>query len=105
MNGLIERSELLELSMPVSEFVRQHLNTEHVVSVNQIRRAEVVDAEPVVRCKDCKHFMEFTETFREMIKFDGSCRLLVGFTEWDREMRKYTDYCSSGAKMDLEVEE
>lgn len=47
MNGLIERSELLELSMPVSEFVRQHLNTEHVVSVNQIIRAEVVDAEPV----------------------------------------------------------
>ena len=65
--------------------------------------APTIDAVPVVRCKDCKHFMEFTETFRERIKFDGSCRLLVGFTECDREMRKYTDYCSSGAKMDLEV--
>lgn len=67
MKGLIERTELLEHSMPVREFMRNNPDL-HVVSVNQIRKAPAVDAEPVrhgewkeasgcrIICNNCGHY-------------------------------------------------
>lgn len=68
---LINRSELLERSMPAREFARNCPDL-HVVSVNSVRRAPTVDAEPVRHgrwipnsdddmdegmwhCSECKH--------------------------------------------------
>ena len=98
-NDLISRDEALHMLKFNKHNWYGSGSMEDIDKVMQdIENLPAVDAEPVVRCKDCKHFMEFTETYRERFKFDGSCRLLVGFTDCDREMRKYTDYCSNGKR-------
>ena len=56
------------------------------------------DIVPVVRCKDCRMFMEYKEPFKSHSGYDGACRLYAGYTDCDREMRKYMDYCSDGER-------
>lgn len=70
-----------------------------------VQYAPTVDVVEVVRCKDCKRFMWFTEEYAKKIGFDGACNLLAGYTDCDREMRKRMDYCSYGEPWeDAEVE-
>ena len=97
---LIDADALVKDLELMAKYQPEHKQSTILGVCATIRAKPTIDAVPVVRCKDCKHFMEFTETFRERIKFDGSCRLLVGFTDCDREIRKYTDYCSNGEHKD-----
>lgn len=54
--------------------------------IDFIDDAPTIDAEPVVRCKDCKYFM----------KYNGSPMCNRGLITVVKE----TDYCSCGTKMD-----
>lgn len=56
--------------------------------LHNIDTAPTIDAEPVVRCKDCRYFMRYKG--RPMCN-----RGLITVV-------KETDYCSCGAKMDEE---
>lgn len=60
-----------------------------VVDAKDIRDAPVIDAEPVVRCKDCKYHQYFNGKI-----FCGKVLLRV----------EKNHYCSYGAKMDEEQE-
>lgn len=52
----------------------------------------------VVRCKDCKHFMEYRGTFRpDVEKANGDCYIRVAHSD-DRQFWavQYDDFCSLG---------
>jgi hypothetical protein len=54
----------------------------------QVEKQPVVDAVPVVRCKDCRHNIEETELY-------VICNVLEGFMKKD-------DFCSYGERKDNE---
>lgn len=60
------------------------ISDEDILALDEIRHAPTVDAEVVVRCKDCKH------------EFGGSC-ILCGF-----QKRKPEDFCSYGERKETE---
>lgn len=64
-----------------------------------VLEAPAVDAVPVVRCKDCKQFMEFRDSEKEKQGCDGTCyRLIMHCFDNDFAMVNATDYCSWGVK-------
>lgn len=71
-------------------------------------KAPTIEAEPVVHCKDCKSFKEYTPEFKASAECvegaDGDCitRLLYSDAHPQFSAVKKCDYCSFGAKMDLE---
>lgn len=75
------------------------------IAIKEIKAADTIDAEPVVRCKDCVHRNK-EEVFYRSSNDSCSCRC-----EWFSSYQGVTggiytsenDYCSYGAKMDEEV--
>lgn len=73
-----------------------------------INNAPTVDAVPVVRCKDCKSFKEYTPEFKasnECVEgADGDCitRLLYSDAHPQFSAVRNSDYCSLGVKINLE---
>lgn len=63
------------------------------VPVEAIEKAPAIEAEPIVRCKDCKFFRPY-----EGEEHKGDCAELIGLESCVYE----EDFCSYGAKMDLE---
>ena len=63
------------------------------VPVEAIEKAPTIEAEPVVHCKDCKFFRPY-----EGEEYKGDCAELIGLEGCVYE----EDFCSYGAKMDLE---
>ena len=51
---LIDADALKEKAIKVSTVKRKHIYLK-AVGTREIARAPTIDAEPVVRCKDCKH--------------------------------------------------
>lgn len=94
-NDLISREALLKKSIRVSEFDEGGWEVVlRAVPVEEIEAAEAVDAAPVVRCKDCKHY------------HDGICEqieyIMDGYYRDTFEVKRPDDFCSYGAKMDEE---
>lgn len=100
-NDLIIRNELLEKSMPAREFAR-NVPDLHVVSVNSVRRAPAVDAEPVVHgrwihCAGKSNLWHYSECggrimYNQTRKTYNIKKLPVS------EANKFCKHC--GAKMD-----
>lgn len=69
-----------------------------------VKKAPTIDAEPVVRCKDCEHWNKEN-------RFNGNA--VVCKCEWFSSYHGVTeaicthmnDFCSYGAKMDKEAEQ
>lgn len=107
MKGLIERTELLERSMPVREFMRNNLDL-HVVSVNQIRRTPTIAAEPV---RHGRWIEVDRKTWRtgDGSKIDTTVEekcSCCGCYVVRYETVSQENYCPScGAKMDAEVQD
>lgn len=66
------------------------------VPVEAIEKAPTIEAEPVVHCKDCKHFRPY-----EGEEYKGDCAELIGLESCVYE----DDYCSYGEKRDSEDDE
>lgn len=90
-DSLVEKleAEVNKLSM------RGHVAAEHHVENHAMRIVydePTVDAEPVVRCRDCKHYR------------DGVCEqisyIMDVYYHGTFEMKNPDDFCSNGAKMD-----
>lgn len=63
-----------------------------------------IDAVPVVRCKDCKQFMEFRDSEKEKQGCDGTCyRLIMHCFDNDFAMVNATDYCKWGKNRCLNI--
>ena len=95
---LIEEKVLKEYQMQIPpEWLENHLNiVKGMIEIftNAIEAQPIIDAEPVVRCKDCKH-CQVHKSGNEIsvcycIKRNGKCVHPNGF-------------CNYGAKMDEEV--
>lgn len=55
--------------------------------------------ESLIRCKDCKSFMEFRDSVKEEEGADGTCyRLIMNCFDHDFARVNMDDYCSSGVK-------
>lgn len=81
--------------------------TRLAIPVQTIKDAPTIDAVPVVRCRDCKRFWEYTELHKATIeKADGDCmiRCMVAPDDLRFCAVQKDDYCSmgkrKGAKMD-----
>ena len=81
MPRLIDANEILKSEHQHYDY----MSDEYYVLVRDIENAPTVDAEPVVRCKDCKHYKEF----------EGEMEC------WARPMmfpREPNDFCSMGER-------
>lgn len=91
-NDLISRSALLE----DFEWIRMTVGYGSVSDIDdaieRIKKAPAVDAEPVVRCKDCVEYIHWGDDGNRICGRIGS---YFGNT-------KPNDFCSRGAKMDVE---
>ena len=73
--------------------------------VKHIQFAPTIDAVPVVRCKDCKSFKEYTPEFKQSAECvegaDGDCITRVLYSDAHPQFSavRKCDYCSLGAKM------
>lgn len=68
--------------------------------LNSLQRMEVVDAVPVVRCRDCKHFMEYTREYAQTTEgADGDCYIKL-MNSYDKQYFActYDDFCSYGER-------
>ena len=71
----------------------------------EIVRSATIDAVPVVRCKDCKRFMEYTRDYARLFPTaegaDGDCYIRVMNSD-DKQFCacKYDDFCSYGERKD-----
>ncbi len=86
MNDLISRNGLLQKTETVPV---DCLGEQTIIYASDVESAPAVDAVPVVRCKDCKHFRQISQR-RGACEFFGS-RITKIWMDVD-------DYCSSGAK-------
>lgn len=71
-----------------------------VVDTYIIEDEPTIDAVQVVRCKDCKNFMEYKATYRpDVEKANGDCYIRVVRSD-DRQFWavQYDDFCSLGQK-------
>lgn len=60
-----------------------------VVEVADIEKLPTVDAEPVIRCKDCKHWFYFWESEKHHCTESDK-------HPWDCPIREEDDFCSRG---------
>ena len=70
------------------EFAKNHANGS--VDCNDIARFPRVDAEPVVRCKECKHY---SNGICEQIEY-----IMDGYYHGTYEEKRPDDFCSYGEK-------
>lgn len=64
--------------------------------IRLIAAFDAIDAVPVVRCKDCKAFLPYTEAHRKASGFDGDCAIFAGYTDCGNECVHEMDFCSRG---------
>lgn len=107
----IDADELLQVPnvRKVDEFDETGESISYLaVPVEAINNATTIEAEPVVHCKDCKNFKEYTPEFKKSAECvegaDGDCitRALYSDAHPQFSAVRKCDYCSLGAKMDLE---
>lgn len=75
------------------------LSTEWYCVEDMVEAAPTVDAVPVVRCKDCKHYAIDWQTCRSFCVRNGK---VVGDEVWGGFAVDKNGYCNYGEKRDLE---
>ena len=84
---LIDGDKLQEFPIRANHCDKEHANTHFINGIESVmeyaEQLPTVDAEVVVRCKDCKHY-----------DIGGSC-IICGF-----QSRKPDDFCSYGERKD-----
>ena len=65
-----------------------------------VTSAPAVDAVPVVRCRDCKHYGKYTDADGDYVGYcDKIASIMDGYYR-GAEDRKPDDYCSQGERED-----
>ena len=64
-----------------------------------VETAPTLDVVPVIRCKDCKSFAEYTDKFKTVTGHDGACLKYVSCDE-PLGYRNFTDFCSLARRKD-----
>lgn len=84
---------------------------ELTASIAAVVNAPTIDAVPVVRCRECEKFWEYTESHKATVeKADGDCMIRCMVAPDDPQFCavQKDDYCSmgkrNGAKMDAKEE-
>ena len=69
----------------------------HIADVDMLPTADVVE---VVRCKDCKKFIEYSDDYKFKVEgADGDCHIrLMHSTDNQFCAVKYDDFCSYGER-------
>ena len=103
MNDLISRSALLQDIEEAVVFTGRPSRNAEICGANKIidriKTASAVNAAEVVRCKDCKHFVEFSARSRACIDKPGECHIrAVRSIDRDFIDRMYNDFCSDGER-------
>lgn len=93
MSRLIDADALLEKSF---KYRIGGVTTKDVVMANNIKTAPTVDAEPVVRCKDCVHWGKHDD-----VDVPGETERLKG-CEWAFWVIGDNGYCSYGERRKYE---
>lgn len=93
MDDLISRKKLLKMMSHWKPYMDMGLVRQAV------ERMPAVDAVEVVRCKDCKHLMEYCSEWKENTGAHGDCRIRK-FRSCDEDFirRKHNDFCSDGER-------
>lgn len=69
-----------------------------IEAAEALEKAPTIDALPVIRCQNCKHFAEFRAEAKKD-GADGTCRrLLMKVVENDFSSVRATDFCSYGER-------
>ena len=69
-------------------------------SQESIQAAPTIDAAPVVRCKDCRQFIEYSKQRKKTAEdADGDCKIRMFNSNYEAFIGvKYNDFCSYGEK-------
>ena len=81
-----------ELKMNMFAYAPPEMIWDHGDVDHKINEMPTIDAVPVVRCKDCKHFMEFE---KPLGKWPGLCRY------YNFHSVKKNDFCSCGQEKEI----
>lgn len=76
----------------LTDYYHHSTDTQHAALREALGRVETVDAVPVVRCRDCKHWRKYTDE-----QF-GECMM----TTRDTKVTRSDDYCSESERKDGE---
>lgn len=80
-DALIERLQPYKDKYDTKEFPYSMV---HDAFIYEMEKEPTVDAVPVIRCKDCKHYREYAGVI------DGYCHM----AEWYKRYQYPNDYCS-----------
>lgn len=70
---------------------------------NAVEETPTIDAVPVVRCRECKHFVKYDDDYHDVYHCDGYCEKIAYIMDGyyhGAENRNADDFCSLGEKMD-----
>ena len=94
MDELVKRSDVL------SAYYDDFYSHDYFPFEDVLNSVPAVDAVEVVRCKDCKQFMEYTKQYKRCVEgADGDCRIRL-FHSCEKQFIacKYSDFCSYGER-------
>ncbi len=94
MDELVKRGDVL------SAYYDDFYNHDYFPFEDILNSVPAVDAVETVRCKDCKHFMEYTKEYKRCVEgADGDCRIRL-LHSGDKQFIacKYSDFCSYGER-------
>jgi hypothetical protein len=101
---LIDADKLQQFPIRANRCDKEHANTHFINGIESVmeyaERIPTVDAEVVVRCRDCKYFMEYTKEYAQNADgADGDCYIRV-MNSCNEQFRScnYDDFCSYGER-------
>lgn len=109
INDLISRSALLEKFETLKNNPNNRLHEVVFLdgAMSVIDAAPAVDAVEVVRCKDCKHFLEYSPTYEgEVQGADGDCFIRLRHTEYEPQFCavQKCEFCNFGERNEVRYE-
>lgn len=106
MAEYIDREELMKFPIRRDHYDKEHGNEHFIWGIETVleyaESLPTADVAPVVRCRDCKYFMEYTmEYAQNAYGADGDCYIRV-MNSCNEQFRScnYDDFCSCGERKD-----
>lgn len=104
MAEYIERGALMQFPIRRDHYDRKNGNKHFINGIESVleyaENLPAADVVPVVRCRDCKYFMEYTREYAQNADgADGDCYIRV-MNSCNEQFRScnYDDFCSYGER-------